>query len=195
MNDTIQTLVRALLKIGGGYFVAKGFASDTTWETVTAGVLALVGVIWGVMHRTQDKGSSVPIRNTLNLFSLFLVAALLTACSSFVNTAQKSIYVGSQLADGSMKSYAVYWKEKTNSLGTATSDMLTQRSNVMTLSIKVGVSLDTADQALSSYAANVGTNSATKDVVNALIATAIQNAGNFAAEVAVITGQTNQAKP
>lgn len=50
--DLIQTLVRSLMKIGSGVLAAKGYGDDSNWEVVTAGVLAIVSIVWGAMHRT-----------------------------------------------------------------------------------------------------------------------------------------------
>jgi hypothetical protein len=52
MNDTAQTLVRTVLKVGAGWLAAKGFASEATTEIVIAGVMAGLGIVWGVMHRS-----------------------------------------------------------------------------------------------------------------------------------------------
>jgi hypothetical protein len=61
MNDTTQTLFRSLIKLGAGYLLARGFADEKTAEIISAGLLALFGVIWGVIHRTSGK---VPPTNT-----------------------------------------------------------------------------------------------------------------------------------
>jgi hypothetical protein len=53
MNDTTQTLVRSVLKVGGGYLVAKGITDDAHLETAIAGVLVIGGIIWGLIHRTK----------------------------------------------------------------------------------------------------------------------------------------------
>jgi len=52
MNDTLQTLIRAALKYGAGYLTAKGLADENTTQVIGAGMFALIGVVWGVMHRT-----------------------------------------------------------------------------------------------------------------------------------------------
>jgi hypothetical protein len=51
MNDTTQTIVRSVLKVGGGYLVAKGLADESQAEIIVAGILAAVAVVWGVLHR------------------------------------------------------------------------------------------------------------------------------------------------
>jgi hypothetical protein len=50
--DTIQTLVRSVLKIGAGYLAAKGIADSATLEVTAAGIVGGIAIIWGIMHRT-----------------------------------------------------------------------------------------------------------------------------------------------
>lgn len=119
-----------------------------------------------------------------------VLALLFVGCASFVNTSQKSLYAAASLADGGMKAYAVYWKDKTNKVGD-TPALEQQRSNVMAISYKVGTSLKLAQKTLDDYANNVGTNTATKAVVQALVTTAIQDAGGVAGEISLITGDPN----
>jgi len=123
----------------------------------------------------------------LPIVTVVAVAVFLVGCAGFVNNANKTLYGATMLSDGAMKSYATWWKDKTNHVGVNINDMLTQRSNVMAISVKVGKSIETAQMAVDSYAANVGTNTTTKAIVNALIETAIQNAGNFASELSLLT--------
>lgn len=119
-----------------------------------------------------------------------LLAMAFVGCASFVNTSQKSLYAAASLADGGMKAYAVYWKDKTNKSGD-TPSLEQQRSNVMAISYKVGTSLKLAQKTLDDYAGKVGTNTATKEVVQALVQTAVQDAGAIAGEISVITGDPN----
>lgn len=63
-----QTLIRSVLKIGAGYFVAKGFADESTSEVIVAGLAALIGVIWGLVHRSDGK-----IANPLTVFAVLCV--------------------------------------------------------------------------------------------------------------------------
>lgn len=53
-----QTLIRALLKIGGGFLIAKGLADDNQVETIIAGLCAAFGIVWGLWHRTQPPDDS-----------------------------------------------------------------------------------------------------------------------------------------
>jgi hypothetical protein len=68
MNDQTQTLVRAVLKIGAGYAIAKGIANDSQVTEITSGVIALFAVIWGYLHRTPAAGAATPVK--INFLSL-----------------------------------------------------------------------------------------------------------------------------
>ena len=55
-NFPWQTFVRALLKVGGGYFVQKGITDSSTMEIIVAGLTAIAGVAWGWLEgRFQQK--------------------------------------------------------------------------------------------------------------------------------------------
>ncbi len=49
----VSTVLRAALKFGGGFLVARGIASGEELETAIAAVLALVGVIWGILAKKK----------------------------------------------------------------------------------------------------------------------------------------------
>ena len=53
-SDTVQTLVRSILKIAAGMAIAKGWTDDSTATEIAGGIAAFVGVIWGVLHRTPS---------------------------------------------------------------------------------------------------------------------------------------------
>lgn len=125
-------------------------------------------------------------------YLLLLPILLITGCASFVNDAQKSIYAASTLSDGTMKTYAVYWKWQTNRLGDTVA-LESQKKQVEAISIKVGSSLNVAQSTLDSYVANAGTNTATKTVIQALVTTAVQNAGAIVGEISTLTGDPSWA--
>ena len=126
----------------------------------------------------------------LRLFLIPVAALLAFGCASFVNGAKKTLYVSATLADGAMKTYAVDWKSRTNSQGD-TASLENERSNVMVLSRKVGAGIALADKAVDDYSAAAGTNAPNKVVVNALITTAVSDAGSFAAYITALTGKSN----
>lgn len=125
---------------------------------------------------------------TLGVLAIGLGA--LVGCSTFVNDAQKSIYVAANLSDGAMKTYATYWKSETNRLGD-TAALESQRSNVVVLASQVGVGIALADRTLQTYQGNIGTNTTTQAAVNAVIATAIERASGLAGFIGSLTGNTN----
>lgn len=54
MNDTIQTLVRTVLKVGAGYLVSKGIVDESGSEILIASVIGIVGVVWGILHKKKE---------------------------------------------------------------------------------------------------------------------------------------------
>lgn len=52
-SDIVQGLIRHTLTLAGGYLVAKGLASDSMVNDIVGGVIALIGVIWSVLHKKQ----------------------------------------------------------------------------------------------------------------------------------------------
>jgi hypothetical protein len=58
MNESTLSLIRAVLKIGGGYLIAKNLASGNDVDAIISGILALVGVIWGMYAK---KPAPVPV--------------------------------------------------------------------------------------------------------------------------------------
>lgn len=92
--DLIQTLARSILKIGAGALAAKGFGDNANWEVVIAGVLALISIIWGAMHRT---GKTVDLGETKALPLILLLAIPmfgLTGCQTTLQ--QGGAYRGDQ---------------------------------------------------------------------------------------------------
>ncbi len=89
MNDQLQTILRAVLKIGGGYLVASGMTDNNSVEIITAGLLTLIGVVWGILHRTPapSAGPATPTQSgrTQSLFPVILavgLAGFLSGCAS-----------------------------------------------------------------------------------------------------------------
>ena len=82
MNDTLQTLIRSILKFGGGYLIAKGWADDNAVQVIVSGFTALGAVIWGVLHRTPQP-EPVPITTKLPLFFALLALSASAGCSRF----------------------------------------------------------------------------------------------------------------
>lgn len=49
MSETVQTILRAVLKVGGGFLVAKGLASEAQAAEIAGCVVTLVGIAWGII--------------------------------------------------------------------------------------------------------------------------------------------------
>jgi hypothetical protein len=80
MNDTLQTLIRAVLKVGGGYLVAKGLADQSTAEVIISGLAAFVGVGWGIWHRTQLPAPVTIVNKSAQLLVLTALLAGVAGC-------------------------------------------------------------------------------------------------------------------
>lgn len=84
MNSLVQTLLRSLLKIGAGYLVAKGFADESTAEIISAGALAAVGVVWGVIQRKKTPALPVKISGQPSAKTAVLMLAMLGSAGAFL---------------------------------------------------------------------------------------------------------------
>lgn len=52
MKDSTQTLLRSVLKLGAGYLASKGVGDQSAWELIVSGIIAAIGIKWGLVHRT-----------------------------------------------------------------------------------------------------------------------------------------------
>ena len=119
MNDTNQTLIRSVLKIGAGYLIAKGVTSEQTTEIIIAGILAAVGVVWGIVNRRpQLPAEPPPPRSTAPLMLWLLVLSLSTAgvglvsCSSTpARVAYNTVNAPSVAVDQAMIAWGDYVKQ------------------------------------------------------------------------------------
>jgi hypothetical protein len=80
--DTLQTLLRSVFKVGGGYLIAKGLASGDQVETVISGAAVLAAIIWGIMHRNPPPPPTAPAPAVNRIPVLFLLATAATAAAS-----------------------------------------------------------------------------------------------------------------
>ena len=60
MKDSIATLIRAVLKVGGGALVSQGIISDGTLETAIGAVVTLVGIVWGIIEAKKTAAITKP---------------------------------------------------------------------------------------------------------------------------------------
>ncbi len=48
-KETVQTIVRSVLKVGGGFLVANGVADDAAIAEATGAIVTLIGFVWGII--------------------------------------------------------------------------------------------------------------------------------------------------
>lgn len=53
-STTVSTMVRSVLKVAGGYLVAKGIGDEGTMEIIIGGITALVGMVWGYLEAKKQ---------------------------------------------------------------------------------------------------------------------------------------------
>lgn len=58
--DFVQTMLRMLLKVGGGVLVTKGLTDQSGAEALAAGVLVLVGMVWSRIHQKKLLNTPPP---------------------------------------------------------------------------------------------------------------------------------------
>lgn len=112
--DTIQTLIRSVLKVGGGALLANGVASETDVEAIIGGVVALIGVVWGIWHRRKNAAAG----QTASALSVVLLAGLvsgllfapvvLTGCKSVEKTTYRVTGVTAATVDKAMLGWGDY---------------------------------------------------------------------------------------
>ena len=147
MNTYYATLIRAALKIGGGVLVSKGLADEGTTETIIGGLVALFGVIWG-MIASKGKGGSVPAGPVL---LLLLPALLFTGCANFstkqIDTSYDDQGKPARTITTQAKAYT-FWESK-SSLASfkATQTDKTQSASVGSLNQDSQASTNTANMA------------------------------------------------
>lgn len=82
MNDTTQTLIRAILKAGGGFLLAKGLASESQVMELTAGLSVLIGIVWGVFHRSNGTPAAGTPARMLSLALCAVAVMPMTGCGT-----------------------------------------------------------------------------------------------------------------
>jgi hypothetical protein len=48
-QETVFTIVRTVLKVGGGFIIAKGFADEAMVTELTGAIVSIIGVVWGII--------------------------------------------------------------------------------------------------------------------------------------------------
>lgn len=58
--DIILGLVRHVLTLIGGYYVAKGKVDQDTANTAIGSISALIGIAWSIQHKVSSSDGSTP---------------------------------------------------------------------------------------------------------------------------------------
>lgn len=86
MKETIGTILRLILKAGGGALAAKGFGDEATYEIIIGAVITIFGAVWGVVaakRAASNKPAPERIATTLSVWLAFgLLAFALTGCGT-----------------------------------------------------------------------------------------------------------------
>lgn len=88
MTPTTETILRAVLKIGAGILVTKGYADDSTAEVIVAGLMALYGVFWGIVaarSTLQNNPQATPTPPEQGIVPLLLLCSLVVATGCAIN--------------------------------------------------------------------------------------------------------------
>jgi hypothetical protein len=54
MKEAIGTILRLVLKAGGGALVAKGISDEGTIETVIGAIITIFGAVWGLVEAKKS---------------------------------------------------------------------------------------------------------------------------------------------
>lgn len=49
MNETTQSIIRSVLKVGAGALLAKGIIDAGAAEVAVSSLTGLIGVVWGII--------------------------------------------------------------------------------------------------------------------------------------------------
>ena len=62
-RDVIESLIRALMKVGGTALAARGAVTESGWAEITGAVVTIAGVLWGIYSAKQPVpvASSQPV--------------------------------------------------------------------------------------------------------------------------------------
>lgn len=59
MKPTTQTVIRSLLKVGGGALIAKGVTDEAGLESAIGAIVTLIGFVWGIVSAKKAKAAAI----------------------------------------------------------------------------------------------------------------------------------------
>ncbi len=155
VGNLVTTIIQSLL----GGFVAKGTLDHSQAETL-AGAAGII-FVWLVSHVWHSEGS--PPSGTTKISALLVFGALAgtvvfsTGCKSFSANSFSAEYAAAATCDAAMKSYAVYWDKAfvaPEKFHRTADGLQAERATVEAAAVKVGASLELAENLRGSYATN-----------------------------------------
>ena len=57
MNETYQSILRSVLKVGAGVLVTKGITDSAGAETIVGSIIGLISVVWGILAARKAEAS------------------------------------------------------------------------------------------------------------------------------------------
>lgn len=61
MNETTSTIIRSILKVGGGFLVAKGLASESVAADLIGAIITIIGFVWGIVASKKAAASAAVV--------------------------------------------------------------------------------------------------------------------------------------
>lgn len=62
MKDSILSIIRHLLTIGGAILVQKGYLDESTVSDVAGGLVMLIGIVWGAIDAKRKAATIQQLR-------------------------------------------------------------------------------------------------------------------------------------
>lgn len=62
MKDSILSIIRQLLTIGGAILVQKGYLDESTVSDVAGGLVMLIGIVWGAIDAKRKATTIQQLR-------------------------------------------------------------------------------------------------------------------------------------
>jgi hypothetical protein len=59
MNETTQSIIRSVLKIGAGALLAKGVIEAGAAETIVSSLMGIISVVWGIIAARKATANKV----------------------------------------------------------------------------------------------------------------------------------------
>lgn len=57
MNETYQSILRSVLKVGAGVLVTKGLTDSAGAETIVGSLIGLISVVWGILAARKSTAA------------------------------------------------------------------------------------------------------------------------------------------